>query len=915
MRNSSIVEASHYVSKPLTLKSEVYRNGSTSYSNFRALLLNKEVSISHGSFLASGIIPEIQAFWYLTQSSRAYTLNIFRYDLDVLESIDNFPTPILFVKAFSPQAGLFTSKIQHCLLVVTETDLIVYGIDSETHCIINTDFSAKLYSRATCVDVVDGKIYVGCQNGSVYQGICKSVDFLNYKYLSLHSPDYSFFKALASVFSKKREGVCSISAGKRYLAVLSKNLTVYNVEGGIYKVYDIPLTQDIKYTNIQIVDESPFMFYCMQASGKRDFYTVEYLFSREPAVVEISEMRRLAYSTESSLLSIRTGVERSTVVLYTLNEDQIRNFSKSKPVENYEILTVYSNILEACLTESGLYLLTPNSIVHYLILDAKKFLLNCRTHETYVIYKNYGEMEFMIKYFQLLTENEDVSRLDGLCKNDGIKRSALFAWIYTLIQPVWRMDLYELKNTQNSDEASDFILDEIIKKLKILKNRLAFGYNCACAFIDEFIQTNFYVTLLVDYNIFFKESFESIMTQEGDFKTSSLKTLLDAFTVNQSIEPLLKTMQNNCPIYLPIENINMQRGLQLIKKDDRDSLNRSLQYLAKTKFDVGIINKFNELSFYYGSVYLIKENFDLDYETAVNLFKQSVKCKKALELGLEDSRESFLYPFFEAVVTLESFSACSCCDSTSSVPELLSISNPMFKLFLKDNLQSSNKVKDLYWKYLLVRNEKIEAIESLINLSERIDLTLDKKAEYLQTALSISTGTHLNSEVKLRIKLYEIQKELIKRSPSLKTSILLDSDTLYNDYCFEYPDLQIKVLDAINFKDEFMIRELFERYFRDLPLRECVLFLAELTNKKIRMVFNILIKKIKNETIDFCTSLSMAGFEYDEIITEVRNNLNSSSHPEVKVDLLKSLKRFSKFGEYLECEKMCEKNFGIKVYK
>ncbi|ELA41330.1 uncharacterized protein VICG_01570, partial [Vittaforma corneae ATCC 50505] len=670
----------------------------------------------------------------------------------------------------------------------------------------------------------------------------------------------------------------------------------------------------VSYVDVQIVEENPILFYCVQPSGKRDFYSTEYLFFRDPAVVESSEQARMVHSTPSKFLSTRSGSERSTLVLHTFNEDQYKNFSRGRAVENFEIVTVYSTVLGAELTDSDLYIHTPNGIIHYTILDSKRLMLNCRTQEVYQMYRNYGDVEFMVRYFQLLTENEDVSKLDGLCRNDSIRSHALFVWIYTLVRPVWRMDLSQLKASEES-LAHEAVLDDVVKKLKILKQRISPGYDAARGFIDEFVQTYFYISLLLDYNIPFKETFESILTRDGDFKTLSLKSLLDAFTASESIEPLLKTMQNGCPMYLPLENINLQRGLQLIRKDDRESLLRSLGFLSQAKFDHGVVHKFNELRFFYGSVFLIREKFDFDYETAVSLFAESVKCKRALEHGLEDAREAFLYPFFESVLRLEAFLPCVCCDSTPGSVDLLSIKNPMFSMFLKDQMHKNERACSLYWKYLLVRNEKVEAVQSLINLSQRADLPLAKKVDFLQTALSISTGTLLNSEVKLRLKLYEIQAELMSRVPSLRTPVLLDSDTLYNDYCQGQNDLKIKILDAIGFRDEKVQKDLFEAYFRDLPLRECFLFLGELSNKRLGVVFDILVKKVRPSEMDFCGGLVVAGFEYDEIISFVKSSLSSNAHPEIKVELLKSLKVFSKFGEYKECERLCEKDFGIRVCK
>jgi len=910
MRNSSIIEAERYANQLLPLKSDIYRNGSSSYTNFKTLLLNREISVPRVASIASGMLPEVQAFWYVTQDNLVFNLHIFRYDLNSIEVLPSFPSRICFVKIFRPSKSIFNAKIVHCLLVATEADLIVYGITADTHTITNTDFSVKLHSKPICIGISDGNIFLGGADGHVYHASCKSVDFLNYKYMSLYTPTNSFLRSLASVLLKKREPISCLSAGSKYLVSLSRHLEVYNIQYGIYKVCEIIPLPSVTYLGVQIVEENPLLFYCIQPSGTRDFYSTEFLFSKCPALVESSEAERYVNSTSSRFLSIRSGAERSTAMLHSFNRDQYKNFSRAKAVENFEVVTLYDQVLGVELSDTDMHIHTAAGIMHYSIMDSRRLMLNCRPQEMYQMYRSYGDIEFMVNYFQLMTESEDVSKLDGLCKNESIKSHALFVWIYTLVRPVWQLPL----GISEDSPENGAMLGEIVKKLRTLKHRLPFGYSSAAEFIEEFIQTYFYVTLLRDYGIPFSETFESIMTHEANFKTESLKGLLDVFTSNQSIEPLLKTMQNGCPMYLPLENINLQRGLQLVKSDDRESLMKSLAYLSQARFDAGIVHKFNELKFYYGSAFLIREKFDLDYEAAVALLMESVRCKKALDCCLEDAREAFLYPCFEAILHLEEFSPCICCTSTPAV-DLLSIKNPLFGLFLKDQLQKNERACNLYWKYLMVRNERVEAIQVLLNLSQRADLPLPRKLEYLQLALSISTGTHLNGEVKLRLRLFDIQSELMTRDPSLKTSILLDSETLYNDYCQGHNDLKLKILDTINFKDEGVVSSLYEACFGEMTLKECFMLLGDLTNKKLEMVFGLLLKKVTPSSADLCSGLETAGFEYDEIIGAVKEGLNGNIHPETKVELLKSLRLFSRLGEYKECERLCEKNFGIRVYK
>lgn len=913
MRHSSIIEASRYSNELLPLKSDIYRNGSSVYSNFKNLVLSKEVSIPKVCSEECGVLSEIHAVWWVVTEGLQFNLSIHRFDLGTTEMLSNFSTCVRFVKVFQPVRGIFNSKIQNCLLVVTESDAIIYGIESDTHSIINTDFSCKLCSRVTCVEINHGCIFLGCADGNVYQAIYKSIDLLNYKYLNLYSPGNTILKSITGIFRKRPQKIARISVGERYLVSLSDRLEVFKIEGGMYRVSAIEL-EGHGYIGVQIVEEDPLLFWCVCTNGARDFFSTEKFFSLDPAVVESSDGEKIVLSTPTRFLSIKKTYERSTLVLSSFNEDQLRNFSRARPVGNYEVVSIFQHVLSADLSDKSLYVLTEDRVIHFSILDSKKFLLNCRPQEIYMMFKNYGDVEFMVKYYELLTENEDTSKLEGLCKNESARNHALFVWIYTLIKPVWTVDLYSLKSSDPlvEPEVDVSVLDGIVKKLRILRSRIGQGCESALEFIDEFIQTNFYASLLADYNITFSETFESILTKDTDFKKTTLKSLLDVFTLNQSIEPLIKTMQNNCPMYLPLDQINMQRGLQLIKKDDKDSLVRSLEYLTQTKFDPSVVAKFNEIGFFYGSVVLIKNSFDFDYESAVQLFRQSVRCKKALDLALGDTRESFLYPLFEAIMDLSEFSPCVCCEAKEGMIDLVKIDNPLFVVFLKDNQGRNEKVYNLYWKYLLYRDRKVEAIEALLNLSQRSGIPLEQKVDFLHTALSISTGTHLNAEVKLRLKLYDIQKELMTREPAMRTSQLLDANTLFNDYSYRHPDLSIKILDAINFRDEKVLRELYSKLFSGRSLRDCVIFLREIANKDLGLVIDLLVDK---DCEDLCASLEQAGFQYEEIIQNVTNVLRGVTHPDIKVSLLKSLRRFSKFGEFKEWESYCEKTFGIRIYK
>jgi nuclear pore complex protein Nup155 len=911
----SIKEAERYTNELLPLKSEIYQNGSSLYSNLKTTVLRRDFTVPDiPSNARSGILPEINMVWYTSPSK----LHLYRYDMNTIEDISNFSTDVQFVRCFEPVKGIFNSKIAYCILVITDNEAIIYGIEKENFSIINTEFSVKLSSRVSCVEISCGNIYLGCIDNNIYQAMYKSIDIFNYKHMNLYCPSNFIVKTFNNIFTRKSPKITHMSVGKKFLVALSKNLQIYNIENGIYKINSINISES--YTSVQIIEENPLLFCCTRRGGIRDFYSKSFMFSKDFPLVDNAQVNQQFFSTPLKFLSIRRSHDSSLLVLASFNEDHLRNFSKIKPVENYETIAIHSPINSVILTDQSLMVLTERKLSVYEIYNSKKIILASPPQENYTLYKNYGDVEFLIKYYELLAENEDVSKLEGLCKNDSIKNHALFVFIYNLVKPVWRLDVMDLKmNGIPSANIKCDLLDDVSRKLENLKNKIGTKFEEARSFIDMFVQTNFYVSLLVDHNIAFKETFESILSGDSQFKNNTLKMLLDVFSCSSNVDPLIKNMKANCPLYLPLDQINYQRGLELIRKGSRENLLQSLEFFKMVKLENSTLKKFNSLNFYYGSAYLIREHFDFSYEEAVALFTESIKCKKAMDYCLNDSRENFLYPLFEALLNLKDFERCICCDCQETL-ELIKIDNPVFRIFLKDS--RNEKAVTLYWKYLLYRGCRVEATEALIALSQRQDLDLAAKVDFLQTALSISTGTYLNSEIKMRLKLYSIQCELLRRSKSLNITQLLSADSLFNDYCYKHYDLSIKILDAINFQDKAVIKETYVKYFKLLTLEECFSFLKQITNKDLDIVLDILISKINNEPnfcneseFSFCKKLVDVGFDHKDVVHHIRGILMNHGHPNIKLYLLNDFQGFADFKDFKECKQYCETVCGIKINK
>ncbi|KAI4291126.1 hypothetical protein PAPHI01_0400 [Pancytospora philotis] len=950
MSYPSLKEAKRYAEELLPTKSSVYSTGSSLYSNFKTAVLKKECAIPPADLGRCGLLPELSMFWYATPCA----LNLYSYESHRAETISNFSSDIVHVRCFQPAPGVFHGRVAHCLFVATETDAFIYAIDNTL--IVGTEFTCRLRSPIACLDICAGNIFMGCQNGRVYQATYGSIELIGYRYMSLCSSE-SLVSSIVGLIKRKRRPVIGLSAGRSYVVELGASITVYKIWGRLFKEYTLPCTEE--YVAVQIVEESPLFFYCVHRNGRRDFFNASKMMSKEfpinfsayadyesgaeigrvagtmPQRTEASLGPNVSFRTTSSaILGYKPG-ESSHFVLASFNTDQLRNFSRARPVENYETFTLHSGARAVGFYKNELVVLGDKKVSMYEIMSPKRFLLSCRLQDAWAMLKNYGEIEFMVMFFELAAEGEDVGRIEGMCKNDSIVNHALFVYLYGLLRPVFFKPLSELLDDRSAEEMYNEVAwccspaEAVISKLKTLQPKIAKQFTEASEFVQEVIQTYNYAMLLHTYNIELKESLAEIVTHglsdgtalrasslapDYDFKAESLKRLLAAVPAGQSIEPLLKIIKNNCPLFLPIEQVNYQRGLDLLSKDSTHFIEQSLECFAGTKFDRAIIRRYNQIGFYYGSVVLIRDKFELSHDEAVALLRESVKCKKAVDAGLVSHSEPFLYPFFEVLLELKEFAPCRCCETQERTVDLLTIDHPMFITFLKDKAARSRRAGELHWKCLLARGKKAEAVEAIIGLCDT-ELAFDEKVELLEIALTMAAGLGeapgsskrgaaagsdpaLYGRVRLMLKLSQIQAEMMERDQTRRSNRLLSADSLYNDYCFEYPDLGIRIFDAVGFGDRNMLRELYVKCFADLPFAQCLAFLRLITNKDLSLVLDILIEKMGELEYDMCGKLLACGFRKSDIVLCVRDAASDAYHPSVKDRLCRSLENFTKAAEF-----------------
>lgn len=885
-------------------KKEIFTTCSHLFSKTKYLNAKAEHSIPVQKYDRCGIIPQLSVIWYAFN----YRLSFFRYETNEYEKITTFSSKVQFVDIFIPKKGIFNEKIYYCIVVFTESQVIIYGIDNKTKALINTNYVCAVSSKPICHIINNGNIFIGCENGNVYSVIYKSLDSWSFNMMYLYNPDSSYISCLVPTsLKRKKPRIKCMSAKKNFMVTLGKVLSIYNIEDGIYKTREIPIYKD--YVNVQIVEvkHGEIFFYCVSSDGSRDFFDSKQILTKKNPFDECDDVK--IKTTEKKLIILQKNQYKGTILQFiSFNEFQSINIDRNKPSENLETLILSDDILDCffCNNETTLYLLANRKIIFYEIMDIKKYVLISRADDVYNMIKNIGQREALVLYFNLLSLNSDISKMEFLSvKVDENHLKSLFSFIYRELKSFLYLPLKEIlkcDNMKNELELKVIKFKNLYKKIK--KHEL----NVATDILNYFVQTVFFINLLDEYSLNFESItlLDLLFDNSANFKKNSLDELMEIFKMNKSIDMLINSLNAKAPDYLPIDEIYRHKGLNLLKKyPSRDKLWESLKNFKHISFNLDVIEKYNDLKFYSGSIILIRKHFNFNFEKEVLLLKNAIHCDGAISSALEDSREEFHFAFFEALtqnlLEKDINNKCACCDTKTyfKLTEIIKLDSKFLSSFLKEKskFDTNSKLYELYWKYCAYRNDRINAVKSLIYLIDEKSISQEKKIDLLRKCKTISLYTEYQEMVSKRVKLLDIQLELINRGENSKMlkNMLLKADTLLNDYAYKYPDLALRIIDIYNLKDKNAIKETWIKAL-DCDLKKSLQFIV-MNNFSgnafdIEILGNIFLEKMtKNDSLSHL--LYSVGFSFYDIQKFIENKIHMESDLETRNWFLDDFQNFS----------------------
>ncbi|KAF7683365.1 Nuclear pore complex protein [Astathelohania contejeani] len=912
MEDQRFVEARNYEQRILPSLSTLYNTGLQEYTTNKYMHLSKEyfipATLISNSTTKCGILPAINAVW-AAQGSRLF---LWRYIHNTIEQVLRFNSDICFVREFVPLSGIFKDEIEHCLIVLTETQAIIYGLKGCE--ILSTGLIAPTPDCPVCVDISNGLIFMGCKDGNMYQIVYRDSFFSS---IFIYNPNFSYISYFLPAMLKK-ENLCikAIKAGFFYaVALTNNNIRIYRIKKGkAEQSYD---TNASDYIAINIISETEeeLFFYVIRRDGSRSFFVYEtqsckHLFDKAaPQTSEgIFKTEFIGEKTFQALIKSPEQYEGSSVTILSLNENALVNFQQNKRIENYEMFVVNENIINTSI-HKNLFFLTGSRLLEYEFLTKEKYLLISRPDDVSRFIKDYGDKEAFISYLMLISNGEDVSKLDHFFKKMEIKTEAIYCFLYRIIGPV-------LKKEINSQMA--------LNKLSILKRRMenVKKYLFDNSMIDHLCEAINYISILYAHELYY--TMDDIL-----HPNTILSKLIDAYTLhNTSIEPLLNKMSKECPSFLPLDEVYYRKGKESLKnKFYKESLN-SFKNVTKEDLEP-IINEYNLNRFYYGSITLLRNSFYDDYEYFVGELVNALKCKCALDCALEDHRESFAFVVFEAMLILlkkgdgRMFGyscVCSAYNEKKNIGEtflniqindIFRVNSPFLEAYLNDKSKHSNieEEYELAWKYYLFKKDKIRSADSLYKLATNKHIEFKKRIEYLTLAAG------LVESYKLKLELAKIQEDIIyktKDAPSHLRNKLLSADELFNDYSYplNYYGCSLKIMDICGYNNKEIIKELWEKALEGDTRQILTEIRCENTCKDLESIGDALLSRTNINVTDLLLDY---GFTKEAIMEYYSHRaVDGLCHPNFKKRVLEEMKKIGPSDEmYLKAKKRCEAWYGI----
>ncbi|KAI5188752.1 hypothetical protein NEMIN01_0016, partial [Nematocida minor] len=444
----------------------------------------------------AGLIEGVSSVWAANRGK----LVIWNYNTHMINEIETKTQKVQAVFAIKPGNDIFTSNVQHCILLFTETSASMMCLCKSPVAYISMDITVDLPVVMTCVcETDDGRVFMGGADGNIYEFVYKESSWLKGYSAKIVSHTHGVMAhILPFLYAMGHKPAIKqmVTTYKGMLVLFEDNtLEAYELKKYLKKIRtaDLPELNTKHHIQLVKVDRRSYSAYLILPDATRIFLDDNaYAIGKRPMPSTRIRSRLATHSTiknerfyqiGKNLVSI--GQKDSDPVITIIISNQKDTASPENcctVIAGAEYTHVAPsgrkhapNLAESLIVGEEVAFLAPNKVDLYHIMNGVELMERACTNPEgmFAFIQRNGPEQALISALYAVSEGAVSPAIDSLFKKtEGLQKKSISMCAATFIYKIWNVDIYAILKEDIGIDVSEYIeeVDSAIKKTRKLKN-------------------------------------------------------------------------------------------------------------------------------------------------------------------------------------------------------------------------------------------------------------------------------------------------------------------------------------------------------------------------------------------------------------------------------------------------------------
>lgn len=752
-----------------------------------------------------GMIEGVSSLWGSTTGK----LVIWDYKTRMINEVELKSQKAHALYKVKPGAGIFTSDVQHCILLFTDKSINILCLCKNPVTYVSMDMSVDFSAQISCVcETDDGRIFMGGSDGNIYEFIYREKSWLKGHTTKVVCHTQGVMNHLLPFLYAvgHKAGVKQMVATYKTLLVLFQDNTVEVYETGksLKKIRVANYPEIAPGMPIQLVKRNGKIHqaYLILPNGTRLFLDcMGYMLGKRPMpstrlrsrmAIPSTIKDEIFYQTGKNLVSIgKKNGEAVLTVISSNTEDKvcIENCSAIVVEGEYREISVSSgthweNQAEALITGEEVAFLGPNRVDIYHIMGGTEVMERASTNPEgiFAYIQRNGAEKALTAALYAVAEGAASPAIDSLFKKtENLQKKAICACAGMLVYKVWSINIYDVLREKVRINIGEYIseIDQAIEKTKKIRNyvikectdirNIRISEETLIDMLNNILETLYYLNILMESDAMYifeeaeKKSEEqlhftlsSFLMPVAEIRKATLNVLVDINLAQRaSIDGITMELNERCSSIFALTDTLLLKGKETVEKASRATseedrkwyLMKSMEFLTKTPAR----NYLPEIVEIYSSIRFSK-GILCAVQSGFNSIteRQAEEYLKKIEYTEEILQEGLRDERPSFCNSLLKSAVKKIKEGEFSADALLKITSPLLEEYLDklDMASDSLDMCDLIWKYHLKNKNYYVASLYLLRSAERIHpiIGLQKRIEYLSIANTMQLASQRDGE-------------------------------------------------------------------------------------------------------------------------------------------------------------------------